>query len=292
MFPQGSSLLCPAILTVAALILSLSAARNVYAQAPPVPTGGAERYRQLGPVVPESFEAGGSQQRTSTGQSYSTPVLTPGYFEVVCPAICYGGAFHVCGKQAYAGAGYYGPFRRYWAYGTYGPSYNIGPDNSSQFGLYSGVMYVVTRRGHGISKHGGADGLPLACSADGTGALPIGGEANPPAQPAEGPTRRPAEKLLPPADNKAHLRLLVPENAEVLVEGGKTSTTGTVRDFISPPLTPGKNMTYSILVRYMDASGKTIEETHSLRVRANDQLLLDWTAPANAEQPHATVLRP
>ncbi|MGH7225014.1 MAG: TIGR03000 domain-containing protein, partial [Gemmataceae bacterium] len=95
-----------------------------------------------------------------------------------------------------------------------------------------------------------------------------------------------------PAANTALLQILVPENAEVLVEGSKTTTIGTVRDFISPPLTPGKNMTYAITVRYPDAGGKTVEETHSIRVRANDQLRIDCSKQASSEQPRATVLRP
>jgi uncharacterized protein (TIGR03000 family) len=108
----------------------------------------------------------------------------------------------------------------------------------------------------------------------------------------QGPPRRPVEKLPPPTPNSAHLQILVPENAEVLVEGGKTATTGTVREFVSPPLTPGKNMIYAITVRYADAAGKPVEETHSIRVRANDQLRIDCSKPASAEKPLATVDRP
>jgi uncharacterized protein (TIGR03000 family) len=84
----------------------------------------------------------------------------------------------------------------------------------------------------------------------------------------------------------------VPQNAEVLVEGSKTTTTGKVREFVSPPLDPGKNMIYSIHVRYTDVGGKKIEETHAIRVHANDRLDIDCTKPDNGEQQRATVLRP
>jgi len=87
------------------------------------------------------------------------------------------------------------------------------------------------------------------------------------------------------------LRIRVPQNAEVLVEGRKTASTGTVREFVSPPLQLGKNMIYSILVRYSDG-GKKIEETHSIRVHANDRLDIDCTKPANVEPSRATVQRP
>jgi uncharacterized protein (TIGR03000 family) len=315
MLPHGSSLLRWAVLTTAALVLS--APRIAQAQ-PPLPTGGAQRPAEPpGPVTPEIYEAGGGQQRTSTGRSVSTPVLTPGYFEVVCPAICYGGAFHVCGVKAFGGPGYYGPFRRYWAYSTYGPNFNIGPDNSLQYGLIGGVMYVAQRACQGCYKHGGDCACHCVLCPKGGGSLagiygPISqltflqgasqqpaGNASQPAPsaggtstpPAAGPGQPPAEKQPPPTSNNAHLRIRVPKDAEVLVEGRKTATTGTVREFVSPPLTPGKNMIYSIRVRYSDG-GKKIEETHSIRVHANAQLDIDCTKPANAQPERATVQRP
>jgi uncharacterized protein (TIGR03000 family) len=237
----------------------------------------------------------------------SQPVLTPGYFEVVCPAICYGGSFHVCNIKAFAGPGYYGPFRRYWAYGTYGPSFNIGPDNSLQYGLIGGVMYQVQRACKGCYKHGGDCACHCVLCPKGGGSLagiygPISqvssaqGASQQPTgnlpQPTPNSTRQPTEKSPPPNNNAAYLRLLVPQNAEVLVEGSKTSTTGKVREFVSPPLDPGKNMIYSILVRYTDAGGKKIEETHSIRVHASDRLDIDCTKGSNGEQPRATALRP
>jgi uncharacterized protein (TIGR03000 family) len=243
------------------------------------------------------YEAGGGQQRTSTGQASERPVFTPGYFEVVCPAICYGGAFHVFGARAYGGPGYYGPFRRYWAYSTYGPNYNIGPDNSLQYGLKCGDIYEVQRRCKGLTKHG-SDCCKTCCLTAGVGSAagaygPVAQESlsarasQRPAANAPSPTPNP-----PPAPNTARLQLLVPENAEVLVEGSKTAATGNVRHFVSPPLSPGKNMLYAITVRYTDAGGKPVEETHSVRVRANDDLRIDCTKRTNTEQSSTTVGRP
>jgi uncharacterized protein (TIGR03000 family) len=306
MLPQSSPLLRSAVLTAAVLVLGLSVARSARAQAPVTP-GAPGGYREPGPVTPEIYEAGGGQQRTSTGQSSSNPVLTPGYFEVVCPAICYGGAFHVCGVRAFGGPGYYGPFRRYWGYSTYGPNFNIGPDNSLQYGLQSGVMYVATRSCQGLYKHGGdcACGKCPLCAKGGSAAAaygPIGqmsfltgASQQPPGnlpQPTPNAAGQQPEKVPPPTGKAAYLRLLVPENAEVLVEGRKTTTTGTTREFVSPPLEPGKNMIYSIVVRYTDAGGKPMEETHSIRIHANDRLDINCTKPAQAEPPRATAQRP
>jgi uncharacterized protein (TIGR03000 family) len=263
--------------------------------------------------------AGGGQQRTSTGQATMTPWLTPGYFEVVCPAICYGGAFHVFGNRAYGGAGYYGPFRRYWAYSTYGPNFNIGPDNSLQYGLIGGCMYLAERKCKGLRKHGSdcncgcsyftkggsaaaayADIAQIGSSGGALGQIGSSGGGSPSGAPQQGgaayqpqgPSRSPVEKIPPPTPNSARLQLVVPENAEVLVEGSKTATTGTVREFVSPTLTPGKKMLYAITVRYTDADGKAVEETRTVRVHANDQLRIDCTKPASAEQPLAAVQKP
>ena len=284
MFPPWFSLLRTAVLTTVVLFLGWNAGQSVRAQTA-AQMGDSTGYGQPSPTAPASSMSKDGQASTTSDTSSTSPVLTPGLFEVVCPAGCYGGAFHYFGCRAYSGPGYYGFFHRYWAYGTYGPSYYFGA-NPPQTGLASGDLYIAIRRGHGRFKHGGAAYSPVACAADGVDVPLAGGEGA-----GEGPARRSAEKV-PPTNNTAHLQLLVPENAEVLVEGSKTTTTGTIRDFISPPLTPGKNMTYSITVRYPDAGGKTVEETHSLRVRANDQLRIDCTKPAKGEQPSATVLRP
>jgi uncharacterized protein (TIGR03000 family) len=307
MLPRRFSLLRPDVLA-GVLVLSSIAVPSAFAQAP-APTGsggqlpsvGGQPFREPGSITPEIYEAGGPQQRTSTGQASSQPWLTPGYFDVVCPAMCFGAAFHVCGERAFGGAGYYGPFRRLWGYGTYGPNFNVGPE-SPQFGLI-GCEYVAMQAGHGhCGKYShphcywcGSRGNLLCLYGDGGVPPPSAPPGtNPPAPPAaKGPAQPPAEELPPPTpDGSAHLRLLVPENAEVTVEGRKTVTTGSVRDFVSPRLAPGKSMVYSIVVRYSDASGKPIEETHSIRVRANDRLNIDCTKPTGAEPPRVTAQRP
>jgi uncharacterized protein (TIGR03000 family) len=296
MVPKESSVVRPVVLMTAAFVLGLGLGQRAHAQAA-TPPGEGSPYQEPGPIVPESLAPRVRPTGTSGAMSTSQPVMTPGYFEVVCPAICYGGSFHVCNIKAFAGPGYYGPFRRYWAYGTYGPSWNIGPDDSLQYGLIGGVMYVVQRSHHGNCKQGtnpcpGAGYVPPIAGMNNGIPIPlsIGGTSSPPAANAQ--QLQPVEKLPPPTGNTALLRLLVPANAEVLVEGRKTSSSGTMREFVSPPLDPGKNMVYSILVRYIDSGGKKVEETHSIRVRANDRFDIDCTKPASADQPRATVQRP
>lgn len=276
----------------AALIFAWSAAPSAHAQ-PYDQRGAFEGYGPTNLSTTPSTATNRGQASGSAGAVTAAPVLTPGYFEVVCPAGCYGGGFHWFSRRAFAGAGYYGYFRRYWGYGTYGPNYNTGPGTCQI--CSQGCVYVATQPGHhGLfkHKHGGGEGVPLACAAP-NGEMNASAPAAPTTPAGPGGTGKPPEKLPPPKDNTAHLRLIVPENAEVLVEGNKTAATGKVRDFVSPPLTPGKNMTYAVLVRYKDADGKAIVEAHSVRVRANDRLDLDLVQPALGEPTrNATALRP
>jgi uncharacterized protein (TIGR03000 family) len=87
----------------------------------------------------------------------------------------------------------------------------------------------------------------------------------------------------PPPDNAAHLQLVVPENAEVHVEGDKTTQTGPIREFVSPPLAAGKVFNYAISVRYTDANGKPVNDQRVIHVRANDWFRIDFTRPAPPE---------
>ena len=79
-----------------------------------------------------------------------------------------------------------------------------------------------------------------------------------------------------PLDNKAHVRLRVPENAEIWVNGVKTKQTGELRYFFSPPLTPGKKYSYQIRLRWMK-DGKPVEESQRIPVQAGQTIRRDFT---------------
>jgi len=78
------------------------------------------------------------------------------------------------------------------------------------------------------------------------------------------------------ADNTAHIRMKLPANAEVWFEGVKTSQTGSVRDFVSPPLAPGKSFDYQVRCRWTE-NGQRVEQTRTVTVRANAWTLVDLT---------------
>lgn len=77
-------------------------------------------------------------------------------------------------------------------------------------------------------------------------------------------------------DNKAHLWLRVPENAEIWVDGVKTKQTGELRHFFSPPLTPGKKYSYQVRLRWRK-DGKPVEETQRILVQSGLTIRRDFT---------------
>lgn len=186
---------------------------------------------------------------------------------VVCPGGCYGGA-HPFGCRGYGGPGYYGFFRRYWAYGFYGPNYHVF-DGSGLVDYHSGFAMVYSPSGSGP----GIVPIPPAPSESAA----AGRGAGAPAEKAPA-GKAPAEKA-PAPDNAAHLLLIVPENAEVTFNGEKTRRTGPEREFVSPRLAPGQSFTYEVVVRSTDAKGKAVTNKRTLRVRANDRYRVDFTRP-------------
>jgi uncharacterized protein (TIGR03000 family) len=68
------------------------------------------------------------------------------------------------------------------------------------------------------------------------------------------------------ADNLAYIQMEAPADAEVWVGMAKMSQTGRLRNFVSPPLPPGKNCFYQVRARWT-ANGQPVEQTRNGRVR-------------------------
>jgi uncharacterized protein (TIGR03000 family) len=179
------------------------------------------------------------------------------------------------GHGGYHGGGFgYGGFyygSRYPAYGLNGFPFSYGS------GLYAPYGYFRPYYGYGLGGIGlggvglGGYGYYRPYYASPVIVAPGVTPPNPAVAPID-PT--------PPSDNAAHLQLIVPENAEVLFDGGKTQQTGTTREFVSPPLPPGKVYSYTITVRSTDANGKTNVDKRVINVQANDWFRIDFTRPA------------
>jgi uncharacterized protein (TIGR03000 family) len=77
-----------------------------------------------------------------------------------------------------------------------------------------------------------------------------------------------ARKAAPAADNKARLRLTVPADAVVWLNGKRMTRTGAEREFITPQLQKGHTYAYEIKARWTQ-DGRPQEETIEVKVRAN-----------------------
>ena len=70
-----------------------------------------------------------------------------------------------------------------------------------------------------------------------------------------------------PIDSTAHVTVRVPADAQVWIEGTKTTSTGAMRQFQSPPLTPGSRYTYDIKASWNE-SGREMTQTQHVQVTA------------------------
>jgi uncharacterized protein (TIGR03000 family) len=78
----------------------------------------------------------------------------------------------------------------------------------------------------------------------------------------------------------ATVEIRVPvENAEVWFQGLKTTETGTVRVFTSPPLTPGRTYTYRVRAAWRSDAG-AVEQARSVPVQPGQTAYVDFTRPA------------
>jgi uncharacterized protein (TIGR03000 family) len=97
--------------------------------------------------------------------------------------------------------------------------------------------------------------------------------------------RQPAGRPAPP-DNRARIWLAVPADAEVWFDGEPTKQTGGLRQFVSPPLAPGRSYTYAVRVRWTK-DGQPVEEERRISVRAGAWSRFDFT-PSAGENDAAT----
>jgi uncharacterized protein (TIGR03000 family) len=91
---------------------------------------------------------------------------------------------------------------------------------------------------------------------------------------SRGTSGRPA-----PSDNRARIWLTVPADAQVWFDGEPTKQTGGLRQFVSPPLAPGRFYTYAVRVRWTQG-GKPVEEERRVRAQAGASSRFDFRPSA------------
>jgi uncharacterized protein (TIGR03000 family) len=171
----------------------------------------------------------------------------------------------------YGGSGYHGGYGygRYYGHGGYYPGwygFGIGIGYSPYFdgGSYSSAGY------YGIPSLGDYASLET----------PVPYSRFYPPRPADPGPNAPGGAATP-ADDKAHVRVVVPAGAEVWFDGERTSQSGSLREFVSPPLAPDDMYAYEVRARWME-NGKPVEQTRRVLVRAGALTTVDFTRPAPA----------
>jgi len=173
-----------------------------------------------------------------------------------------GGDWNGGGGNYYGGGwgGYYGGWGGYYGYpyGAVGRSLLWGGYGWPNRGYYGGYPYYDNY--YGDNYYAPSNIVPNDSSS------------------ATAPTVRPRPSIDP---NAVLLSLRVPANAEVLIDGSKTSQTGAVRDFVTPPLETGREFSYDIKARWT-ANGQPVERERHVTFHAGDRLMVNMmTAQAN-----------
>ena len=73
-----------------------------------------------------------------------------------------------------------------------------------------------------------------------------------------------------------YLEVLIAPTAEIIIEGAKTTQTGSRRLFVSPPLKSGQNYTYELKAKWTE-NGKEMNRSRKIPVRAGETKMVDLT---------------
>jgi uncharacterized protein (TIGR03000 family) len=91
-------------------------------------------------------------------------------------------------------------------------------------------------------------------------------------------TQRRGQPLPSVNENAVLIAVRVPANAEIWFDGNKTSQTGQVRLFTTPPLEPGHEYSYEVHARWNE-SGHEVDRTRKVTVHAGDRIGLNFLMP-------------
>jgi uncharacterized protein (TIGR03000 family) len=92
-------------------------------------------------------------------------------------------------------------------------------------------------------------------------------------------------------DARAQVTVTVPADARLWFNGTQMTETGTVRDFQSPPLTPGERYTYNVRATW-NVNGQEVTQTKRIEVRAGAQVNLAYPLPSTTKEPAAAAATP
>ncbi len=206
-----------------------------------------------------------------------------------------GGGFHAGGGGSHAGgyiggyhAGYVGGNRGGYDHHGYAPSLGYRPYRNRHyyggyypyFDYYPYYNYNPSLYGDSLDNAYGDDALLQTDGVvDNSGYRGLSPEANQAFAQADAAKNA---SVPAPIDTMAHVTVRVPAEAEIWVEGIKTTSTGPVREFESPPLTPGSPYTYDIKVTWKQ-NGHEVTQTQRFDVTAGAHINLAFPLPPKTE---------
>jgi uncharacterized protein (TIGR03000 family) len=163
------------------------------------------------------------------------------------------GVYGYYGGYPYYG-GYYGGYPYYGGY--YGSNYGSYPYYSGYYPAYGYYPYYSSGLSSDSVYDPGYSGVTL------------------------GSDQFPSLSTSPaPASTGAQVTVTVPRGAEVWFDDMPTTSTGPVREFHSPSLTPGNRYTYTVRARWM-VNGREVTQTQRIGVTAGGHVDVRFPAPS------------
>jgi uncharacterized protein (TIGR03000 family) len=108
-------------------------------------------------------------------------------------------------------------------------------------------------------------------------------------------TTRPATDVLPPATpaadlarRPAYVNVHVPSEAGLWIQDVKMGQPGSVREFVSPPLAPGEDYTYTVLASWTE-NGREVVQKRVVHVAAGDRVDVDLLTASTPPQSSTTL---
>jgi len=174
------------------------------------------------------------------------------------------------------GGSYYSGYNQGLTYGAYPGSYNQG----MTYGAYPGYYNQGTTYGTapGYYNQGMVSGYPYGSAGVNQyqpGVMQAGGVV--------GGQSGVMQSLYAPGTGSssmspAWVRVVLPTaDAQVTIENTPTRQTGTVRQFVSPPLEAGKSYEYTIRAQWQQ-DGQAKDDTRTVTVQAGGQSVADFTS--------------
>jgi len=178
--------------------------------------------------------------------------------------------------------------------GFHGGGFNGGYGGGFRTSGYSGHPYAH----YGNRFYGGYAGYPYSYNTDAYdwpnttydsgyyGSYGYGAPSYPDSYYSVTPPTTSAQSIYSPApaesDTSAQLTVRVPANAEVWVDGAKTTSTGSVREYKSPPLAPG-SYTYDLSARWTE-NGHEVTQKQTVHISPGARVSATFPIPPAQER--------